>query len=446
MHEGNMKYGFIILLIALLAKDILPIGDRYVLRGLSEGIALAIGAGWVLTHQFHLFAKRYVLVFLYLAVLFLTAIVSQRPFFVMLQVMCLGAVILFFIAYHEASALDRDTSSWNLFTVGCAFALVCLGSLVLLAARPQLAFEVTTEGNRFRGLFSEPAMMGAVSGLLIGLVAFGRFSWLIRIIGALAAVPCLYLTGSRTSWGAAAVGLLITGMIYIRQKRAWMSGLAFVGVIGSLGLVVLDLKMASETPSHVIRSNSIGTLSGRTALWEVALKKYQDSPLLGYGFTTGSDALASDMGDTLSTAFGVADRSQQKLFSLHSGYIQALLDSGILGATLYIAILGSALWRLFRYDLKRRHGAEMYCLIFFSISNVTDTIIFGAAVFYEVFYWYLSILALGIVGLTQEEVTDSSQQEHVHESPSTTLVSDFSLKPGNQPTPARIRRFPLLQD
>jgi O-antigen ligase len=441
-----MKYGFIILLIALLAKDILPLGDRYVLRGVSEGIALAVGAGWLVTHQFHLFARRYVLAFLYLAILLLTAFVSQRPFFVILQVMCLASVILFFIAYLEASALDRDNSRWNLFTVGCAFALVCMGSLVLLVARPQLAFEVTTEGNRFRGLFNEPAMMGAVSGLLIGLVAFGRFSWLVRIIGALAAIPCLYLTGSRTSWGAAAAGLFITGIIYIRQKRAWMIGLAFVGVIGSLGAVILDLHIASETSSHVIRSNSLGTLSGRTALWELALNKFQDSPLLGYGFTTGSDALASDMGDALSTAFGVLDRSQQKLFSLHSGYIQALLDSGVLGVTLYLTILGSAFWRLFQYDHERRHGAEMYCLVFFSISNLTDTIIFGAAVFYEVFYWYLSILALGCVGLAREEGMDSSQQERLHESTSTALVPDFSLKPGNQPAPTRIRRFPLLQD
>jgi O-antigen ligase len=441
-----MRYGFITLLIALLAKDILPLGDRYVLRGVSEGIALAVGAGWLITHQFQQSPRRYVLVFLYLAVLLLTGFVSQRPFFVILQVMCLVSVTLFFIAYLESSALDHNISRWNLFTVGCAFALVCVGSLILLVARPQLAFEVTTEGNRFRGLFSEPAMMGAVSGLLIGLVAFGRFSWLLRIIGGLAAIPCLYLTGSRTSWGAAAAGLLITGMIYITQKRAWMIVLAFVGVIGSLGLVVLDVHIASETQSHVIRSGSIGTLSGRTALWELALKKYQDSPLLGYGFTTGSDALASEMGDTLSTAFGVADRSQQKLFSLHSGYIQALLDSGILGATLYIAILGLALWRLFRYDYERRYGAEMYCLVFFSISNLTDTIIFGAAVFYEVFYWYLSILALGCVGLAQQGLRESDRTSHLLESPSATLVPDFSLIPENQPKPARIRRFPLLQD
>lgn len=441
-----MSYVFITLLAALLVKDILPLGDRYVLRGVSEGIALAVGAGWLITHQFHRFAKRYVLILSYLATLVLTAFVSQRPFFVILQVMSLASVTLFFIAYVESSALDRDIFRWNLLTVSCAFLLVCMGSLVLLAVRPQLAFEVTPEGNRFRGLFNEPAMMGAVSGLLVGLAAFGRLSWLIRISGALAAIPCLYLTGSRTSWGAAAAGLLITGIIYIRQKRAWMIALAFVGVIGSLGLVIVDVHLASETQSKVIRSGSIGTLSGRTVLWELALKKYQDSPFLGYGFTTGSDALASDMGDTLSTAFGVADRSQQKAFSLHSGYIQSFLDSGAIGASLYLSILGLALWRLLWYDQERRHGAEMYCLLFFSISNLTDTIIFGAAVFYEVFYWYLSVVALSVIGFAYEASAESLSHVRDEQGALPSCQPDLVLKADSQSIPSSARRYPLLQD
>jgi len=433
-----MRYAFIILLGALLAKDIFPIGDRYVLRGVSEGIALAIGIRWLLAHRIETFAKQYALVLVYLATLSLTALVSQRPVFVILQVISLASVILFFIAYIESSRLSLDTVRWNLLTVSCAFLLVCVGSLILLAARPEIVFEITPEGNRFRGVFNEPAMMGAVSGLLLGLVAFGKISWFVRVAGALAAIPCLYLTGSRTSWGAAAAGLIITGVIHIRMKRAWMIALAFVGIIGVLSLTILDFRLNSDTQSKVIRSGSIGTLSGRTVLWNLAFEKYQDSPFLGYGFTTGSDALASDMGDMLSTAFGVSDRSQQKTFSLHSGYIQALLDSGAIGASLYMFILGLAIWRLFKYDQKRLHGAEMYSLVFFGISNFTDTIIFGAAVFYEVFYWYLSALGISLGGLAQEisaEVPNRSLEE-----------GTVLLKSTNSLTSESTRKYPLLQE
>jgi O-antigen ligase len=374
------------------------------------------------------------LILSYLLVLALTALCSQRPFIVLLQVVSLASVVLFFIAYSELCALKPDAFQWNVFAVSCAFLLVCGGSLALLAVRPQAAFEITSEGNRFRGLFSEPAMMGAVSGLLLGLVAFGKFNRLVRMAGAFAALPCLYLTGSRTSWGAAIAALLITGSLYSVKKRTWMIGLAFVGIIGGGSLIVFDIRLDPGTQSKVIRSGSIETLSGRTVLWDLALKKYQDSPLLGYGFTTGSDALASDMGDTLSAAFGVSDRSQQKTFSLHSGYLQALLDSGAIGATLYVAIIISAIWGMWKYGAERLYGAEMYSLMFFSVSNVTDTIIFGAAVFYEVYFWYLPVLAMSLGGVVLARATDAPTSN-----PAEANALNVAVLPNNR------RQYPLLQ-
>lgn len=435
-----MSYIFLILMIALLSKDILPLGDRYVLRGTSEGLALAAGLFWLLQHRTGDFTRRYFLIISYLATLFLTALVSQRPFFVTFQAASLASVIIFFIAYIESTRLKPDIIDWNLKAVGSAFALVCMGSLILLAVRPQLTFEITPEGNRFKGVFSEPAMMGAVAGLLIGISALGKYHWSLRFAGILTGGPCLYLTGSRTSWGAAIAALLISGIIYIKHKRAGAIALVLIGVIGSLGFIIADFHIASDTQSKVIRSGSIGTLSGRTALWELALIKYQDSPVLGFGFTTGSDALASDMGDTLRTAFGVTDRSQQRAFSLHSGYIQSLMDSGAIGASLYVAIIAFSLWNLFRYDHQRRYGAVMYGLIFFSLSNVTDTIIFGAAVFYEVYYWYLSILSLSLVAVTHREFTQSSGNS------ADTRVADLSEQAKAISTSTKTRHFPLLQD
>jgi O-antigen ligase len=361
-------------------------------------------------------------------------------------VISLASVALFFIAYVESSMLDLKIFRRNLFAVALAFSLVCVASLVLLVSMPQLTFEVTPEGNRFRGVFNEPAMMGAVSGLLVGLAAFGKFPWLIRIIGVLAAVPCLYLTGSRTSWGAAVAGLSITGILYMRQKRLWVSALVFAGIVGVLGMIAIDLHISSVAQSRALRSESLDTMSGRTVLWNLALKRYWDSPLLGYGFTTGSDALMKDMGAALGSAFGVTDQKHQQSFSLHSGYMQALLDSGAIGAGLYLAILFTALWSLVRNDTERVYGAELYCLVFFTISNIADTIIFGAAVFYEVFYWYVIALALCIGNLRPESLakTVSHATNSTNEQPASGSTGAGSLvQPPFVPTR---RRFPLLSD
>jgi O-antigen ligase len=241
-------------------------------------------------------------------------------------------------------------------------------------------------------------MMGAVSGLLVGLGIFGSFAWTIRAVGALTAIPCLYLTGSRTSWAATAVGLLLTAVIYSKRRTFGSIAVAGFVLVICLTLVAMDVQVTTKDQSRIVRSASIETMSGRTALWELALKKYRDSPIFGYGFTAGSDGLASDMGHQLSMAFGVASNSREP-FSLHSGYVQALLDSGAIGTSFYIAIIGGAVWSLFRYDKTRRFGGEMYCLLFFCTSNVADTIIFGAAVSYEVFYWYVSLMSLSLMRL-----------------------------------------------
>lgn len=440
-----MRVVFVGLLIAMLAKDLLPLGDRFILRGVSEGLALAFGVHWLLTRASAGSLQRYAVILAYLATLFITASVSQRPLFVIAQAVSLSAVVLFFIANAETSAGQDELRLANLKAVLYAFAIACTMSLVLLGTRPALAYEITTEGNRFKGLFSEPAMMGAVSGLLVGLATFLKVGILPRLVALASALPCLYLTGSRTSWGAALACLAIVALLYLRQKKAWAVGLVCLGLVSGLLAVASDFHVSSEAQSKMIRSGSIETLSGRTALWELAMEKFKESPLLGFGFTTGSDGLIPYLSSTLSTAFGVSDSSNQKAFSLHNGYIQALMDSGVLGASLYVATLGLALGRMLKYDVQRRYGAEMFGLLFFAISNLADTIIFGAAVYYEVFYWHLAVIGLGLSALTDARVND------VQIRATSLMPLDSSVRPDPVPTKhlgraVRARRLPLLQE
>jgi hypothetical protein len=110
-----------------------------------------------------------------------------------------------------------------------------------------------------------------------------------------------------------------------------------------------------------------------------------------------------------------------------------------------MAIIGTALWRLIRYDHDRRHGAELYGLIFFSLSNVADTIIFGAAVFYEVFYWYLSIMALGLAGLARQEGRESVSTSRLDMKAACVTIPSVRWRSNDENTPITVRRHPLLQ-
>jgi O-antigen ligase len=417
-----MTYILGLLILALLLKDAAPIGDTYVLRGLSEGLALIVGAYWFLTHSRLEIYKKYILIFGYLIALSLTIPFSSQPIYVGFQVISLAAVLLFFIAHLEASPNDAAKNETVMNVTMMAFIIVCLASLVLLVYSPGFAYEETLEGRRFKGLFGKPAKMAATSGLLLGLCIFSERKVLLRATGILSSLPCLYLTGSRTFWAAGAASLLITAIFYLRRKLEW--GLAAVMII-SFSLIVTtvaDINISSKARSRILRIDSLERMSGRTVIWGLAFEKFWDRPLLGYGFTLGSDAFKE--GEIpQSPRPNSPTLLNNETFTLHSGYVQALLDSGFLGASLYLSIVMSVLWRLIKYDTGRKYGAEMYCAGFLTISNFGESVILSAAVFHAVFYWYLATFALSL-----DRFHESTQETFAAETETTKTSKAVSKK------------------
>jgi len=82
--------------------------------------------------------------------------------------------------------------------------------------------------------------------------------------------------------------------------------------------------------------------------------------------------------------------------TLHNGFLQSLLDSGFLGASLYLTIIWFVIWVLLKQDTARQYGAELYVLIFMTLSNFGETVIFSAAMYPGVLYWYVAVFALSL--------------------------------------------------
>jgi O-antigen ligase len=270
--------------------------------------------------------------------------------------------------------------------------------LVLAYYQPQWVYESTREGYRFNGLYGKAAMMAAASGILFGLSVLGKWNWPARLTGVLVALPCLYLTGSRTFWVAAAVGLCVVAVLYFKHKRAWLATAIITAVILPLMVTAADLHISSKEQSQIFRTTSMSNMSGRVTVWNVAMTKFWDRPILGYGFTIGADAFNNEaQGAEAAKALGTSVKYGKSFTpTLHNGFFQALLDSGALGAFMYVMVIGYALWALFKRDTARRYGAEMYALIFLTLSNVGETIVFSAAEYPGVLYWYVAIFAMSL--------------------------------------------------
>lgn len=433
-----MLVAFVLLIVALLAKDATPLGDRFVLRALSEGTALVVGGGWLLFYGGRIFNRWHLVLGLYFAVLVFAIPQAMSPLFVSLQILALAAILLFALAFLDAAKFDFRQPLFAARTMLIALTVVCLVSLLLRVWHPALTFEQTFEGPRFRGLFSKPAMMGAASGLLFGLCLFIPWHWSIRVAGIAVSLPCLFLTGSRTFWVAATVSMGAVGIRYVRWHRTFVRVVAAL-IIAALCLgIVIGTQVTPEQWAKIFRQDSIESLSGRTSMWAHALQRYWEHPWLGYGFTAGGMVL-NESG--WRGAGGASSNSpSQGAVTLHNGYVQALLDSGGIGVALYVAVILSAALCFLRYDGAKQYAAEFYCLLFLAIANLGETVIFGAGVLHGVWFWYVTVLALTLPSL-------ASQASSLERAGVVTREAIRKAEVEQVPAPGvpEPRRFPLVQ-
>src|SRR5262245_26913659 len=315
------------LLIGLLFKDLAFVGDRYVIRTVVEVTALLAGLFWLLTRASSDALKHQALLFIYLFVLLLTAFVSSTPSDVILQVIALGAIILFSVGYF-ATVPSVPAVNALLVPTFWVYALVAAGCLVYGKYFPGNAFvyEWGDPVPRFRGLFGEPAQMGMIAGLTFGFAIFVRTWWIVRIPALMAGALCVFYTFSRTFWVAALAALVGTLWMYKPRLRIPLAFAAIV--IGLFGAIFMDKIVQEE--SRLLRADSLSHMSGRTEIWSVAIDAFQERPLLGYGFSVGADAI---MGTAVIRNMGKSGYANTP--TLHNGFVQAILDSGALGLVLY---------------------------------------------------------------------------------------------------------------
>lgn len=399
-----MRYLMIILVVGLIAKDTSQLRDPYLIRGLVQCSALVAGVLWFIGNLTGTLLARYSWMFLYMAVLLISAFVASNVTFVFLQAVSVCAVFIFAIAYWEVAHEKRvERMGTLIWAVAIAYMIVMIISLTLRQVAPQIAYDYVNAGNiagtelRFRGLFAKPAMMGSASGLAIGAAWFCfRRVWL-RLVCASPAVMCLALTQSRTFWVAALVAGIVTTYFYAtaasRRRLLWAVAILTPLVIGVI--TTLEIRRAEiDRASEIVRADSVQNLSGRVALWRHAVEGALQRPILGYGLTFGAEGL-EDRHRRLDGRAGGEARSISST-SLHNGYMQAMLDSGICGAILYAGIIAIAIYRTVRLDKTRSFPALLYFLVFLGTANSGESVIYSASVFHSVLFWICAAMAFSL--------------------------------------------------
>jgi exopolysaccharide production protein ExoQ len=393
-----MTFVVIIFVAFMIGKDVTFVPYPDLLRGMAQSLCLAAGIAGASAHLSGAIIARYWSVLAYLLILLIATPLNSFGFYVLLQILSLLSVIIFSIALFDGPRQSRDKQLRILvFCILSTYGAIIIASLLMAQLQPNLAYEQLFAGNetgyeiRFRGMFSKSGGMAVAAGLLVGLAAISARRWWSKAALVVPGLICLVLTQSRSFWMASLVAGSLTAWMYFPnwRKRLFAGmGLAFFVV---LTYIAFNITVDTTGVRSFARLGTVSDLTGRTELWDFARNAWSGKPWLGYGYTLGGLGLQGDR----TISFDV-DPRQFSRQTLHSGYIQSAMDSGILGLLFYTTTIVLAISRVARYDKDRQYPEVLYVLVFLAIANFGESVIYSGAVFQSLCFWIFAVFALGL--------------------------------------------------
>lgn len=385
-------------LLFALAKDVVYLGAASdFLRIASLGLAGAVGVIGALGALGRRGPTPYLPVLLYCAWCVVPIAYASDTNYLVYQVLSLLCVVAAGISAFGGSAATHERAFRALSTtLVWALAIALALSIAGLWLWPARVWEYAIgDVPRFRGLMSEPASLGLAAGLLIG------FAWavfrnpLLRLPLAGLGIASLVLTGSRAPFIAALVAALCVAAVHKSARTLFFAGAGAAAVV-ALGLAA-GVQLEQSTVDRAVRANSLSNLSGRLTLWQYGWELGRGQPVFGRGLTMGSQALASDGSTMMAGGSSLSNRARDgrevARATFHNGYLQSYLDSGLIGALLYLLVIGAAAWRALIAEKTVESGMVLYTVLFLAISNLGQNAIQGPSTVYGVVFWLLAAAA-----------------------------------------------------
>lgn len=238
------------------------------------------------------------------------------------------------------------------------FGLVAILSVIWVVAFPDVAIHSEVgdlsqdgHGGLWRGVYTHKNILGGIAGLALPhylgpsrVLVRPRFLWAIYLA---ATVLCLVKSGAGTGFTMAFVGLVLVYVLALDDLFRAI-GAAFLVVLAVFFALFGDALLALAL--ELIGKDQ--TLTGRTYIWETALDLIAESPILGSGYPSLTNPSVLDR--FLSTS-GAA--------SAHNSYLQILIESGVVGLTLWGLSAALALFRIAPELVRQRIPPEVGALV-----------------------------------------------------------------------------------
>ncbi|WP_153115696.1 O-antigen ligase family protein [Rhodocyclus tenuis] len=243
------------------------------------------------------------------------------------------------VIFAAVWAARREPLETMIKAAKAALYVLLVGSLVAALLVPAIALQPDYQGLipglhvRLWGLGSNANSIGPLAMLTLLLeYLLPTRNRRLRALLITAAVLVFILAQSKTVWFALLIVLAILAWyrwpLRAGRQAALLLALVMITVLsaGLLAVMFVDLPSLWDRISDSKVGDSVATVSGRTGIWEVALREWQHSPLFGYGPTIWGEKFRWQIG-------------MPYAFSAHNQFMQTLSVAGTLGFLALLAYL-----------------------------------------------------------------------------------------------------------
>lgn len=255
----------------------------------------------------------------------------------------LKAIILFSVILNNLRTPAQLKRLATAFVVSFFF-VVGAGFYNYQAGSYNIAGGITSFGNTHHNIMGK-ILGGLFPFLLLAFSLAKRPVWKgLSLFLALVGLFAIFMTLSRATWGGAVVTFLIWGAF-----QNWKRSLAVL----TLFLFSIFLFGPDSVASRWGQlEHHIGTISGRTPIWGVAIEQIRDRPLFGYGYGLSIfEKIWTEEGEEVSVPHE------------HNVILALLVQNGLAGLSLYLWIFVGTLILAFRKIRVLSDGLERNILI-----------------------------------------------------------------------------------
>lgn len=295
--------------------------------------------------------------------------------------LALGTVFAYYVA-------ARFPLSGLLRLLLVALAVGTVLSIIWATALPRYGLDL--EG-RWLGVASHKNALARhqVLTILVALFVLPSLRWRLPalVIAGLAAFAMAMTQGTTAVIALLSLAVLLPVWAAFRARRTM-----FGAVLVSLSAMTVAVGwFVSRSFADIVQlTGKDVTLTGRTGLWQAVQDRIADRPVLGYGYEAFWTGWGGVSGEVWLDTGWLAPHS-------HNGLLEVLLNLGLVGGVVFVALLGRGLFRSVNYARNRTGIGALFPITIVSFSILYSTTEKGVVIQHSI-YWVLLVVVLLTVG------------------------------------------------